>query len=140
VVDPTDEGARELGRRYWAEAPRCTHGLVRVRVEEGHIELVAAGAVTLFRFGTPQIRAEPDHVECVFPISGGLLVGRSGGSLAIVQRGFPPHLGLVVFGYQPRLASARRRSLRRVVYRQVQERLHLLLSRRLLRRIAGGAT
>jgi hypothetical protein len=105
VVDPTDEGARELGRRYWAEAPRLTHGLVRVRVEEGHIELVAVGGVTLFRFGAPYFRAEPDHVECMFPIVGGLLVGRSGGSLAIVQRGLPPHLGLVVTGYQPRLAS-----------------------------------
>ena len=139
VVESTSEGASELGRRYWVEAARCTHRLVGVRDNEGRKELVAAGVVTLFRFGLPELRAERDRVECRFPIVGGLLVGRAGGSLAIVQRAVPLQLGLVVTGYQPRLASSARRSLRRLLYRQVQERLHLVLSRRSLRRIAGEA-
>ena len=138
VVDPTDEGARELGRRYWAEMPRCTRGLVRVRAREGRSELVLAGAVTLFRFGAAEVQAAPDHVECRFPIVAGLFVASAGGSLTITQRTEPPQVGIVVAGYRPRLSSPWRRSLRRLLYTQIQERLHLAVSRRCLERIAGG--
>ena len=138
IVSETGDGARELARRYWAEVPRWAHGLVRVRTKDGGRELVAAGAVTLFRFGAAEIRAEPDHVECRFPIVGGLFVASAGGSLAIVQRTEPPELGVVVAGYRPRLGSAARRSLRRLLYTRIQERLHLAVSRGCLERIARG--
>jgi hypothetical protein len=137
VVSTTDAGARELGVRYWAELEQYSRGLVRVRDRAGEITLVLAGMVTLFRFGAGHIRVNDTVVECRFPILGGVLVARKGGSLAIAQRSGTVHeLDVSVTGYHPRLAAGSLRHVRKFVYSTVQRPLHLAVSRRFLDRIA----
>lgn len=139
VVAADDTGAHELGRRYLAEIAEVTHGLVRARVQPGGVTLVLAGLVTLLRFGPPEVDSEPTRVACRFPILGGLLAARPGGSLLVAQRsGGDPALELAVSGYFPRLVSLRRRSLRRLVYAAVQAPAHRAISRRFLERCVGA--
>ncbi|HEX3290656.1 MAG TPA: hypothetical protein VHR46_04620 [Gaiella sp.] len=130
LVAPDEGGARELGRRYLAEVARFSRGLVRPRVRRDGVALVLAGAVTLLRFGSPELGHDAGSVECRYPISGGLLVARPGGSLLVAQRP-GVELELVVAGYFPRLGgSARRRSLRRALYTALQARAHRAVGRR----------
>ena len=137
VVPATAAGARELGVRYWAELERCSRGLVHVRDRAGEITLVLAGVLTLFRFGSGQVRVDDAAVECRFPILGGVLVARAGGSLAVAQRvGRAHELDVSVTGYFPRLATGSLRRVRRLVYATVQRPLHLAVSRRFLLRAA----
>lgn len=139
AVATTDDGARQLGRRYWAEIARCTLGLVRPREGERGVRLVLAGLVTLFRFGPAETRVGEAEVACTFRIEGGLLAARPGGSVTVVQRAKPrPELALVVAGYSPRLATGSSRSVRRLFYTRVQAPLHDAVSRRFLARAAGG--
>lgn len=133
IVPTTAAGARELGVRYWAELERCSRGVVHVRDRAGEITLVLAGVVPLFRFGSGQVRVDDTVVECRFPILGGVLVARAGGSLAVVQRSGREHeLDVSVTGYHPRLATGILRPVRRLVYSSVQKPLHLAVSRRFL--------
>ena len=63
-------------------------------------------------------------MECRYPIRGGLLVARPGGSLLVAQRP-GVELELFVAGYFPRLGgTASRRSLRRGLYTALQARAH----------------
>jgi hypothetical protein len=141
IVEPDEAGARELGRRYLEEVGRVTHGLVRPRREPRGVALVLAGAVPLLRFGPPELGTGGSSVECTFPIRGGLLAARPGGSLVVAQRfAGDPALELAVAGYFPRLGgSSRRRSLRRLLYSAVQARIHRAVSRRFLERAAGAS-
>jgi hypothetical protein len=137
IVPTTAAGARELGVRYWAELERCSRGAVRVRDRAGEITHVLAGVLTLFRFGSGQVRVDDKVVECRFPILGGVLVARAGGSLAVAQRSGRAHeLDVSVTGYYPRLATGSLRRVRRLVYATVQRPLHLAVSRRFLLRAA----
>jgi hypothetical protein len=140
VVTDDEAGARELGRRYLGEVGRFTHGLVRPRWAPSGVVLVLAGHVPLLRFGPPEVAAGAERVECRFPIRGGLLAARPGGSLVIAQRAADRReLELLVAGYFPRLGgSTRRRSLRRALYGGVQARAHRAISKRFLERVAGG--
>lgn len=139
VVTPDEAGALELGRRYLDEVGRLTHGLVRTRRKPGGASLVLAGALPLLRFGPAEVEVGGDRVECRYPIVGGFLAARAGGTLAVGQRSSsPPELELAVAGYFPRLRSSRRRrSLRRAIYGSVQARAHRAISRRFLERAAG---
>jgi hypothetical protein len=140
VVAPDATGAAELGRRYLAAISHFTRGAVRTRRASPGTALVLAGAIALLRFGEATTEVREDAVTCSFPITGGLLAARAGGSLAILQRSAPPELELAVAGYFPRLgASRRKRSLRRLVYGVVQARAHRAISRRFLERAAQGA-
>lgn len=137
VVEPSAAGALALADAYWAEIRRTTGGLVRARRTHGGVEL-RLGRLALFRFGPPRTTAIDGAIECRFPIAGGLLAKEEGGSLAFVQRARPPALEVSVEDYVPRLSSARRRrSVRRFVYRQVQERAHAVIGRRYLARMAA---
>lgn len=137
LVPPTQEGGRELGGRYWRELERVTGRLVRVRARRGEIRVVLAGVLTLFRFGEPAIGIDAHGVECRYPIRGGLLAARAGGSLAIAQRsGRVLALEVTVRGYHPRLAFGRWSRLRRLLYARVQAPLHLAVGRRFLARAA----
>lgn len=137
VVEPSATGAVALADAYWAEVRRATGGLVRARRTRGGVELLL-GRITLFRFGPPRATAVDGAIECRFPIAGGLLAKEEGGSLAFVQRVRPPELEVSVEDYVPRLSSIRERpSLRRFVYRQVQERAHVAIGRRYLARMAA---
>ena len=130
LVATDEDGARELGRRYLAEVARFSHGLVRPRPRRDGTSLVLAGIVTLLRFGRPQLGHHDGSVECRYPIRGGLLVARPGGSLLLAQRP-GVELELFVSGYFPRLGgTASRRSLRRGLYTAVQARAHRAVGRR----------
>lgn len=139
LVGPDEEGARQLGRRYLDEVRRFTHGLVRPRSRGDETSLVLARAVPLLRFGPSEVAVDIARVECRYPIRGGILAARPGGSLVIAQRvADHPELELVVAGYFPRLGgSSRRRSLRRALYAALQARAHRAISRRFLERAAG---
>jgi hypothetical protein len=128
---PTDEsGARELGRRYLAEVAAFSHGLVRPRERRDGVALVLAGVVTLLRFAPPELGHDEGNVACRYPIRGGVLVARPGGSLLVAQHP-GVELELFVAGYFPRLGgSTRRRSLRRALYTALQARAHRAVGRR----------
>ena len=138
VVEASERGAHRLVDAYWAEIRRRTGGLVRARRTPAAVELRLA-RVTLFRFGAPRIVTTEDAVECSLPIVGGLLAKEEGGFLTFVQRTAPtPELEVSVTDYMPFFSSNRaRRSVRRFLYRQVQERAHAAISHGYLARLAG---
>ena len=80
VVETSERGARTLAQAYWEEIARLTRGLVRAEQTAAGVEVALGRAIPLLRFGPPETRADPDVVECRFPIAGGLLARRSGGS------------------------------------------------------------
>ena len=130
LVASDANGARELGRRYLAEVGRFSRGLVRPRPRRDGVALVLLGVVTLLRFGPPEHGDDGGSVACRYPIRGGLLVARPGGSLLVAQRP-GVELELFVSGYFPRLGgTASRHSLRRGLYTAVQARAHRAVGRR----------
>ncbi len=140
VVEVSERGARRLADAYWAEIRQRTGGLVRARRAQAGVELRLA-RVTLFRFGAPRIATADGVVECSLPIVGGLLAKEQGGFLTFVQRTAPtPELEVSVTDYVPFFSSTRtRRSVRRFLYRQIQERAHAAISHGYLARLAGTA-
>jgi hypothetical protein len=141
AVEETERGALALAAPYWGEIRRVTAGLVAPRIDDGGVELRLVRAITLFRFGPARTTARPGWIECRFAILGGLLAKEERGWLTFTQRTTePPRLEVVVEDYVPRLSSQReRRSLRRFVYREVQERAHRAIGRRYLERMARRA-
>jgi len=138
VVEPSEQGALALAQAYWDEIARLTLGLVRARPAGSGVEIAVGRRLPLLRFGPPATTASESVVECRFPIEGGLLAKRSGGSLALRQVTAPvPQLAVVVEGYSPRLDSGGPRGLRTFTYRAVQERIHSLIGRRYLERMTG---
>ncbi len=126
IVEPSAEGARRLASAYWREVERTTGGLVRVSRSPDGVALRALGA-TLLRFGRPHIEFADDRVSCSYPIEGGLLAGRPGGSIAFEQEG--TDLISSISGFHPRLG------LLPGVYTHVQARLHVAVSRRYFARL-----
>ena len=141
VVEETERGALGLATAYWDEIRRLTVGLVRARQTPAGTELRLVRAVTLFRFGPPRATARRGELECRFAIVGGLLAKEEGGWLTFTQRTSPsPELEVAVADYVPLLSSSRpRRSVRRFVYRQVQQRAHRAIGLRYLERMAAQA-
>lgn len=141
VVESSELGARALAQAYWEEIARLTLGLVRARPVGGGVVIALGRRIPLLRFGPPETTASESIVECRFPIEGGLLAKRSGGSLTLQQVAAPaPELAVVVEGYFPRLDSGRPRGLRTLTYHEVQERIHSLIGRRYLERMAGSGS
>lgn len=140
LVAADRSGARELGRRYFAEVARFSRGLVRPRRRGDGVALVLGGVVTLLGFDAPELGDRDGTVECRYRIRGGLLVARPGGSLLVAQHP-GAELELVVSGYFPRLGgSMRRHSLRRALYTALQARAHRAVGRRFLERALAEAT
>ena len=139
AVAATEAGAAQLSDTYWEEVGRLTGGLIRRRDTVRGSELRLAG-VTLFRFAEAVTTVTPELVESRFAILGGLLAKEEAGALTFAQRSAPRfELEVSVTDYVPRLSSRReRRSLRHFIYRQVQERLHTIVGRRYLARMAGA--
>lgn len=136
LVPASERGALTLGDLYLRELRRATGTLVRPRVRGGRVSLTLVGIVDLISFDAAVPATGETGVECRFPIAGGMLVAHRGGSLSVVQRGGPrPELGLVVDDYAPRLATGR--WVRRVLYDNVQARLHVAISNRFLERMRG---
>lgn len=129
VVEPTVDGADVLAAEYWREVEATTRGLVRAAARDGRIDLRLLGhGPALFRLGCPLLSAGGASVACTYPIMGGVLVGQAGGALALEQvTGDCVLLESTLTDYVPRLAG--------VFYRQVQARIHALISRRYFARL-----
>jgi hypothetical protein len=119
IVEASPEGGRRLASAYWREVERTTGGLVRVSRSPDGLALRALGA-TLLRFGLPRIEFANDRVSCCYPIEGGLLASRPGGSIVFTSS---------ISGFHPRLAFSRG------LYSNVQARLHTAVSRRYFARL-----
>jgi hypothetical protein len=131
VVDCSDRGARELASRYWAELQRSGRRLISVRDHAGGIDLRLLGfRPVLIALGPVETAYSPASTSARHPIRGGLLVRRSGGSIAFEQIvGERVELRSRIDGFHPR---------RGPFYVLVQRRFHLALSRRYFRRLIGG--
>jgi hypothetical protein len=143
VVPFAEAGARRLGDRYWREITRASRGVVRSRRAAAGPELRLLGrGPCLLRFAPAEIAHEPDRVSCRYPIVGGLLAQRPGGSLELSQTGSAqPELRAAVTGFVPRLGL--RPGFPRwsgALYDQVQRRLHVSISRRYFRRLIDEAS
>ena len=101
------------------------------------MRLAVGRSLTLLRFDAPEVMVDRGVVECRYPIVGGYLASRPGGSLAIVQRvGRVVRLEIRVSGYHPRLAGTGTSLHRGLLFRALQAPLHRTLSRRSLTRAA----
>lgn len=127
VVPATQGGARLLGERYWLTVQRSSFGLVRLRATEDGSVLHLAGA-PLLRFAPAELAADANGVRCSFPIRGGLLARRGGGTLVLSQsNGHELRAGLT--GFAPRLGAR--------PYDRIQRRIHVAISRRFFRSLIG---
>jgi hypothetical protein len=126
VVSLTEDGGRALGRRYWLEVTRVARGLLRARESQEGVRIDLAGVgLTLLALGPEEITVENDRVTCRYPIRGGLLSRAAGGELVMAQGdGASPELSVAVSGFFAR---------RGLLYRQLQRRLHVAVSRRYFR-------
>lgn len=131
IVEASVEGGRELASAYWREVERTTRGLVRVRHAPEGSSLRALGT-SLIRFGPPRIQAAENRVTCRYPIEGGLLARRPGGSITFSQDGSV--LSSAISGFHPRLATVP------VLYGLIQARIHAAVSRRYFARLVRGGT
>lgn len=124
VVARSEDGAQQLGDRYWLEVTRGSRGIVRRRLTASGVELrLLWRGPCLLRFGRPETSFDASAVTCRYPILGGLLARRPGGWLTLTQIEQPePELRAAVNGFLPRLSSR--------LYEHVQRRLHLAISRR----------
>jgi hypothetical protein len=127
VVPSTPAGARLLGERYWLRVQRSSFGLVRRRAtREGSI-LHLAG-VPLLRFAPAELAAGANGVHCCYPIRGGLLARRAGGTLVLSQSS-RRELRAALTGFVPRLGAR--------PYDRIQRQIHLAISRRFFRGLSG---
>ena len=132
AVEPTPEGARRLGCRYWLEVQRASHGLVRSHESDGHVELLLlACPPALLTFRDTQVTVDGGRVRCSYRIAGGLLARRPGGTVSLGQSsGEQAELSVAVEGFFPRLG---------LLHGLLQRRFHVLVSRRFFRRLLAEA-
>jgi hypothetical protein len=135
VVPWSQGGGRYLGRAYWAAIAEVGRGLVRVRAGERGVVIRLAGVRSpLLRLGAAQVTVGDDRLTCRYPIVGGLLARRPGGALVVAQTGRgPAELYVAVTGFFARLGSG-------AVYRHLQQRIHLAVSRRFFTRLLEERT
>jgi hypothetical protein len=127
VVPATEAGARLLGERYWLTVRRASFGLVRLRPTRDGSVLRLAGA-PLLRFAPTELAAGANGVRCSFPIRGGLLARRAGGSLVLSQSN-GSEVRAALTGFVPRLGMR--------PYDRIQRRIHVAISRRFFRGLIG---
>lgn len=139
LVEVSEQGALVLGQRYWREVERVTFGLVRAKRRGQELELRLFGHFTLLRFGAPQTVVDESGASSRFPIVGGLLARTPAGSITFAQTTQPSvELRATIDGFFPRLDSRPgHHPWTGALYRQVQRRLHLSISRRYFRRLVG---
>jgi hypothetical protein len=137
VVAPTEHGGRALGRSYWLEVARSGHGLVRGRETAEGVELrLVTLRPALLRLGPAEVAIDDDQVGCRYAIRGGLLARRPGGTLTLSQSGRErPELRVAVHGFFPRLGPRARSRWSGALYRLLERRLHVAISRRWFRRL-----
>jgi hypothetical protein len=141
VVAFSLEGAKQLGSAYWREVERITGGLVRSRTRAGALELRLFGAgPALLRFGRPDVEATEEVARCSYPIEGGLLAQRSAGEITFAQvGGARPVLSSAIRGFFPRLAAREGGpDWTGGLYKHVQSRIHVTVSRRYFARLIAA--
>jgi hypothetical protein len=133
VVPLTVEGGEALGLAYWDAIAAVSRRLVRVAAEKHGVDIALVGvSAPLLRLGPPEVTVAGDRLTCRYPIVGGLLARRGGGALVVAQSGDgPAELRVAVTGFFSRLGGG-------PVYRQLQQRIHLAVSRRFFRRLLEG--
>lgn len=138
VVAFSAAGAKHLGCAYWREVERLTGGLVRMRRRDGSLELRLLGkGPVLLRFGRPEVEASDHVARCSYPIEGGLLAQRSSGEIMFAQvGGARPALVSSIRGFFPRLAAREGEpDWTGAIYKHVQSRIHVAVSRRYFARL-----
>ncbi len=142
VVDLSEEGGLALGRGYWQGVESFTYRLVRARQQGSEIELRLVGRWTLLRFGDPELAADDSGALSRYPIVGGVLARRPGGSISFAQSVRPAvELRVTVDGFVPRLNGRPGWPVwTGALYRQVERRLHTEISRRYFTRMIREAT
>jgi hypothetical protein len=141
VVAFSVAGAKHLGCAYWHEVERLTGGLVRVGLRDGSLELRLLGkGPALLRFGRPEVEATERVARCSYPIEGGLLAQRSAGEIIFAQvGGSRPTLSSAVRGFLPRLAAREGEpDWTGALYKHVQSRIHVAVSRRYFARLIAA--
>jgi hypothetical protein len=133
AVEVSEAGARTLGITYWQAVDRFTRGGIRANWtgEGGKLKLL--GGATLLTFGRAELAFGSGVVSCRYPIEGGLLALRAGGSVTLTQRpkDGQQELSVVVEGYLPRLAPRTGApAWTGVLYAKVQSPFHAAVSRR----------
>lgn len=118
VAAPLPADQERLREGFFREVTRLTAGLVR-----GEHRRLRLGPLTLFAFAEPR----PVPGGWSYPITGGLMVGRAGGSLAFSW--LDGRLRQTLDAYQPRLPWA--------LYRRTQLPAHHAVSRLLLLHLRG---
>jgi hypothetical protein len=127
VVPVTQAGARLLGERYWLTVRRTSFGLLRLRAaREGSV--LRLGGAPLLCFAPAELAAGANGVHCSFPIRGGLLARRAGGTLVLSQSN-SGELRAALTGFVPRLGAR--------PYDRIQRRIHIAISRRFFRSLIG---
>ena len=133
VVEGSLSGARWLGVAYWQAVGRFTRGGIRARWCHDGGRLTLLGGVSLLAFGPPELAFSDDLVSCRYPIQGGLLAVRAGGSVTLAQSRIDDEfeLSVVVREYLPRLAArAGTPRWTGALYAKGQSPFHAAVSRR----------
>jgi hypothetical protein len=121
VVQRTDEGARRLGDCYWVAVARASRGLVRPLRTDTGVELRVLGhGPLLLRLAGPEVVVDEECVSCRYRIVGGLLARAPAGVLTLTQSS--SELRAALTGFTPRLRPG--------LYRHLQRRFHVAVSRR----------
>jgi hypothetical protein len=133
AVEASEAGARTLGITYWQAVDRFTRGSVRASWSGDGGKLKLLGAAALLSFGPAELSFDGGLVSCRYPIQGGLLALRAGGSVTLAQRpdGDQQELSVTVEGYLPRLAArAGAPAWTGILYAKGQTPFHAAVSRR----------
>lgn len=140
VVESSETGARRLGSAYWQAIHALTRGGIRAHWTDHGGRLTILGLVNLLSFGRPELAASDERVSCRYPIQGGVLALRPGGSIVLGQErlGNEFELSVVVQEYVPRLAArANAPTWTGALYGKVQSPFHAAVSRRYFELLAG---
>ena len=133
-----------LGAGYWNHLTRLFAGVLRARHDSsGVVILVGFEPLVLMRFGAPRHELRAERATVRWPIAGGLLVARAGGSLEIaaeprdgaVAGEAVLHVRVVVDGYRPTVA----RRLGEWLYLATQARVHVWVTHGYLRALEASA-
>lgn len=141
VVEASEAAARWLGLSYWQAVDSLTRGCVRASWGDGGGRLRLLGGATVLKFGMPGLCFTGGTVSCRYPIEGGLLALRAGGSVVLAQRtdGDEHELSVTVEGYLPRLAArAGAPWWTGALYAKGQSPFHAAVSRRYFGLIVEG--
>jgi hypothetical protein len=142
VVAMTDDGARELGERYWLEVRRASFGLLRLEPTPLGSELrLHPIGVRLLRFDPPQVSCGAEGVTCSYRIRGGVLARYGAGALVLSHSNDErPELRAAVTGFLPRFGPRPGYpSWTGWLYEWCQRRAHVAISRRFFGSLLQGA-